>query len=91
MNKRTKLILSVSGILAIVIPVVLLLTLSSSAPGAPEISSEKRNIDRQNVEEVARRSSPSPATLPSPSPSTESASLASPSPSPTPVVEGENP
>lgn len=88
MNKRTKLILSVIGALAVVVPVVLLLTLGSKAPQAPGVSSEKRNIDTKNVGEVARRAAPSPVALPSPSPSTESASPAS-SPSPSPEVEEE--
>lgn len=90
MNKQTKLILTVLGAAAILIPVVLLLTLSSKAPEVPPVSSEKRNIDTRNVSDVARRSAPreSPA-LPSPSPATGSAAVASPSPSPSPEVEEE--
>ncbi|MBI3282982.1 hypothetical protein HYZ70_02800 [Candidatus Curtissbacteria bacterium] len=84
MNKRTKLILTIIGAAAVIVPAVLLITLSAKEPGSPQVSSDKRNIDTRNIEEVARRSAPvaSPVAVPSPSPSTDSASLASPSPSP---------
>lgn len=89
MNKRTKLILSVIGAAAILVPVVLLITLSGRSPTTPNVSPEKRNIDTGNVGEVVKRSAPSPVILPSAPPSTESATPAtSPFPSPTPQAEG---
>lgn len=87
MNKRTKLILSIIGVAAILVPVILLVTLSGRAPASSQLSSEKRNIDTGNVGEVAKRAAPSPVTLPSAPPSTESATPAT-SPSPSPEVEG---
>lgn len=87
MSKRTKLILSIIGAAAILVPAVLLITLSGRAPASPQVSSEKRNIDTGNVGEVAKRLAPSPAILPSAPPSTESATPAT-SPSPSPEVEG---
>lgn len=89
MNKRTKLILSVLGAGAIIVPLVLLVTFSARTPSTPQVSSEKRDIDTRGVEEVAKRAVPeqSPVVLPTPSPSTESASPASPTPSPSPASD----
>lgn len=87
MSKRTKLILSIIGAAAILVPVVLLVALSGRAPASPQVSSGERSIDTGNVGEVAKRLAPSPVTLPSASPSTESATPAT-SPSPSPEAEG---
>jgi len=97
MNKKTKLLLSIVGVAAVLIPVVLLVTLSSKSSGVPEVSSEKRSIDAKNVGEAAKRSIPvqTPPVLPSPTPASGSAATAAPSPSPvespSPPVESGTP
>lgn len=62
MNKRTKLILSVIGVGALVLPVVLLVLLTSRTTQAPEISTDRRQIDARNVEEAGKRTVPVIAT-----------------------------
>ena len=89
MSKQTKLILTVLGLAAIVVPVVLLLTLSSKPSPTVNIPSGNRNIDTQNIQDITNEAPspspvPSPVFVPSPSPATTSAPLnppALPSPS----------
>lgn len=76
MDKKTKLILSIIGLAAIVVPSVLLLLISSRDTPTPEVSTDRRQIDTKNVQESAARAQSSPTPLPSPSPS----------PSPTPSL-----
>jgi len=84
MDKKVKLILSLIGLGAVVVPVVLLVTLSSKTPQQPQISTQTRSIDAANVADAAKRAIPSPSPFlePSPTPATESAVPAEPSPSP---------
>lgn len=75
MNKRTKLILSVIGIGALVIPVVLLIFLTERGGQVSEISTARRQLNTQTVEEVAKRTAPASQTpVPTPAPATPSAS-----------------
>lgn len=70
----TKLILSLIGVSAIIIPAILLIVLTGKGPGQQEASSGRRTLDTKTVEEAVRRvPSPSPVILPSPSPSSPSA------------------
>lgn len=73
MNKQTRMALVVLGIAAIAVPIVLLLTLGSKAQEIPPVSSDSRNIDQKNIQDVTKKtSSPemaSPAVSPSHSPS----------------------
>lgn len=79
MDKKTKLILSVIGVAAIVVPAILLLILSSKNAAVPSVSQEARQIDTQNVADTAAKSIPSPTPVPSPSPT----------PTPTPAASPE--
>ncbi|MEK9147201.1 MAG: hypothetical protein AAB639_03315 [Patescibacteria group bacterium] len=79
MNKKTKLILSIIGVAAIVVPSVLLLLISSRNVPAPQVSTDKRQIDTKNVQESAASAQPSPTPLPSPSPTPSPSPEASPS------------
>lgn len=90
MSKQTKIILSIIGAAAIIVPLILLITLSSKTKEAPPVSSDTRSIDAGNVEDAARRAipSPSPQEIPSPSPSTESAQPETVLESPLPTPEG---
>lgn len=75
MNKRTKLILSVIGVSAVVLPVVLLVLLTSGGEQAPEIPGDRRQLDTRNVEEAAKRTVPVTVTpVSTPEPATPSAS-----------------
>ena len=74
MNKRTKLILSIIGVSAIIIPVVLLLILTKNPSQQVQIPSDKRSIDAKNIEESAKRVPKNQVAFPTPSPSTPSAS-----------------
>lgn len=94
MNKRTKLILTLIGAAALVVPVVLLITFSSGTDQVPPASSDNRSIDSRNVEDAAKRAmpaSPSPLVIPSPSPASESAQTPSSSPEPVEQPTQEEP
>lgn len=75
MSKKTKLILSIIGLAAVIIPVLLLLFLTGRASKqAPDISSEKREIDTKNIEEAVRKAPKPQIKLPSASGATGAAS-----------------
>ena len=74
MNKRTKLILSIVGVSALVVPAILLIVMTSRTQKLPEVSSGKREIDTQTIVDTIKKSQPTPSPLPSPSPATPSAS-----------------
>lgn len=75
MNKRTKLILSAIGVGALVLPVLLLVLLTSGGEQVPEIPGDRRQLDTRNVEEAAKRTVPAIATpTPTPAQATPSAS-----------------
>lgn len=73
MNKRTRLILSLVGISAVVVPAILLLVLSKNTKPEPQIANSKRAVDAQNIQKTAN-TVPSPSIIPSPSPKSASAS-----------------
>ena len=79
MDKKTRLILTVIGVAAVVVPAILLLVISSRSAPAPEVSTEKRQIDTKSVEETAASAQPSPTPLPYPSPTPSPLPEASPS------------
>ena len=73
MDKRTKLILSVVGACAIIIPALLLIFLTPKTQEQPQVSSESRTLDQNTIEEVVKNASPKQPEFPSPSPATSSA------------------
>ena len=50
MNRRTKMILSVVGICAVIVPALLLWFLSSNSKQEPQINNIKRSVDAANVQ-----------------------------------------
>lgn len=74
MNKRTKTILSVIGLSAIIIPAILLIVATRGAQKEPEISSSSRQIDTQTIEDAVNKSGQRTIEIVSPNVSTPSAS-----------------
>lgn len=75
MNKKTILI-SLLGIAALVIPVVLLILFSNKSGKQPEVASGDRNIDPKTVQDVVSKiPTPAPIVVPSPSSATGSGNL----------------
>ncbi|HSX19237.1 MAG TPA: hypothetical protein VLE91_03835 [Candidatus Saccharimonadales bacterium] len=66
MSKQTKLILSVLGACAIIVPLVLLLTLGSKSAPPSQAPGGNRNIDTQNIVDTAKQKAPTPIPTPSP-------------------------
>lgn len=78
MSKKAKLIISVVGISAVVVPALLLIFLTGREPQSKSSSSsDKRQIDTKLIEDTVKKNMPSPIPTPSPSPI--------PTPSPNPV------
>ena len=73
MDNRTKLILSVVGIGAVVIPAGLLITLTPKKVEEPATSSTSRQIDTKAVEETVKNLPKKEIVFPSVGPSTPSA------------------
>ncbi len=71
MGFRNKIILSIIGIGAVVVPAVLLITLTSGSSRQPAVSSGDRQIDSGNIEDAVRRALPSPSPIVEPSPTPE--------------------
>ncbi len=61
MTKKTKLILSIIGVAAIIVPAFLLIITSGRSNIAPSVSSSKRTIDSKDITNKVK-------SLPSPSP-----------------------
>lgn len=81
MSKRTKMMLSLVGVSAVMVPALLLLFASSRTQSVPEVSDTKRTIDQSNLEKSAKKVPvASPVALPSPA-----------SPSATPKVQEASP
>ena len=71
---RKKIILSIIGFLALVLPVVLLVVFTGNKEKQPSASFEQRQIDPQTVEDVVNKfPTPEPISVPSQVPSTRSA------------------
>jgi len=73
MSKRTKLILSIIGVSAIIIPVVLLIVFTQNTGTQPEIPSGQRTIDVGNIEKAVKNAPKKESVFPTASPSTPSA------------------
>lgn len=86
MSKRMKIILSVIGIAAAVVPALLLIFLSSGTQPVPQVSQAKRSVDVNNLEATVKRTMPDSSVLALPS----SSPLPSPSPSPSPSSSGSS-
>ncbi len=84
MNKRTRLILSVIGVGAVVVPVILLLVLTGRGKQSQPVDESLRQIDTKNVKDAVRRQAAlaSPFASPSASPTPEGSASASPLASP---------
>ena len=74
--EKKKVILSLIGLGALIIPVVLLIIFSNRSTKQPEVSMENRSINPQTVQDVVSKiPTPEPIIFPSPSPATNSAEL----------------
>lgn len=73
MNKQAKIILSIVGIAAIVVPAILLMIFSGKTQKEPEIPQGARQLDAQTIKEAADKIPQKPPEFPSPSPATPSA------------------
>lgn len=84
MENKKKVLFSLIGIGAVVVPAILLITLTSRPPIQPSVSSGGRQIDSQGLDEIKRSTAPSPTPfqLPSPSPIVSPSPSSVPSPSP---------
>ena len=75
MDKK-KIVLSLIGLAALIIPVVLLIVFTNRSRTQPSVSEGDRIIDPQTVQDVVDTiATPKPILLPSPSPATQSAEL----------------
>lgn len=74
MNKKTRLILSLVGICAVIVPAGLLLFITTNKTDQkPNVSTETRSIDQRNVEEAVKNLQKKTVVFPTPSPATPSA------------------
>ena len=74
--EKKKIILSLIGLGALIIPVVLLIFFTNHNSKQPGTTSENRSINPETVQDVVRKiPTPAPIILPSPSPATVSAEL----------------
>lgn len=65
MNKKTRLLLSVIGVSAVVVPAILLLVVSKSAKQEPQVTTGKRSVDTNSIERSAKTvATPKPAATP---------------------------
>lgn len=84
MSKQTKLILTVLGLCAIIIPVILLLTITNKTPPTVQVPAGERDINEGNIQETAAKTVPDLVLQPTELPSTGSAIFGTFSPSPSP-------
>ena len=74
MNKVSKLVISIIGICAVVVPALLLIFFTSKNQVEPQATSDKRTIDSKSIEDGVKRSEPQQViSVPSPTPATSSA------------------
>lgn len=82
MNSKTKVILSVIGICAVAIPLILLTLLTKKVDVGSGVPQETRSLDQNLLKQITNNNSqnselllpsPKPTSLPSPSPSSPSA------------------
>lgn len=81
MDKKTKLILTIIGVAAIVIPAVLLVVVAGRSSKVPEVPTEKRQIDAESVQQATQKNLPGETFSPSPSPTSPPAATESALPS----------
>lgn len=72
MNKKTRLVLSIVGISAVLVPAILLFTLSKLSVQEPQVGTGKRSVDTASIERSVK-AIPTPKPLSSPKASTPSA------------------
>lgn len=65
MNK-SKIVLSLIGLGALVVPVVLLIVFTGDNPGEPKDTSGQRQINQNNVQDVVNKAPPPPKAIPLP-------------------------
>ncbi len=73
MNKQTKLVLSIIGASAIIVPVVLLVVLTRSTAQIPQAPQENRSINTKTIEDAVKKAPKKETIFPTPSTSTPSA------------------
>lgn len=61
MNRKTKIILSIVGVSAVVVPALLLMLVTSSTKKEPDVATSKRVVDPNNIERSKIAPTPSPA------------------------------
>ena len=81
MSKKTKLILSLIGMSAVIVPAILLIVATSRTKEAPSVPTQDRQIDDQNISDSVNKFSPPPSPL---------SGSSSASPSQAPVKSGES-
>lgn len=72
MNKQTKTILSILGVSALAIPIVLLVIYSSKLSSVPSVPETNRQIDTKTIDDAVKKASPT-QTYPTPGPASASA------------------
>ena len=73
MNRNTKIILSVLGIGAVVVPAIFLILFTKNSQVETNLPSENRTIDQKSIESAVDKIQPKEPQFPSPSPATPSA------------------
>lgn len=70
MNMKTKIILSIVGLSAVVVPTLLLIFVSRGPEEIPQVDTSSRQIDPGNIERLKKNAveSPLPVAIPTPSP-----------------------
>ena len=82
MNKKTRMILSLVGVSAVVVPAILLLVVSRSAIREPDVAGGTRTVDSGNIEKTVKTTpSPVPTNTSAPKSASPSAKPAESSPS----------
>lgn len=80
MTKKTKMLLTIIGVAALVVPVLLLVFLTAKPKGSPTVPQDKRSLDKGTIEETVKKvvpKTPTPASAsPSASPANREASPA---------------
>ena len=58
MNKSSKLVISIVGICAVVVPALLLIFFTSKNQVEPQTTSDKRTIDAKSIEDSVKKNEP---------------------------------
>ena len=77
MNRNTKIVLSVLGIGAVVVPAIFLILFTKNSAVDSNLPSENRTIDEKSIESAVDKIQPKEPQFPSPSPATPSAGQSS--------------